>query len=212
MIGSLLYLALGTRLDIACTVQTVSQFASNPGPEHWTALKRIFKYIAGMWDYELVYYTEGDKVFSHGYTDADFTGNPDDRKLISGYAYFIADATFAWSSKKQSTVALSSTEAEYTALAHATRQAIWNWNLLAELGYNQDEATVLYKDNQSAIAIACDPAYHARLKHFDVQNHLSGRRLKMISLSWNTVQLRIWLLMSLPKYCIDQSMRSSQGD
>ncbi|SJL18053.1 uncharacterized protein ARMOST_21625 [Armillaria ostoyae] len=170
MIGSLLYLALGTRLDIACAVQTVSRFASNPGLEHWTALKRIFKYIAGTQDYELVYHAEGDKVFSHGYTD--------DRKLISGYAYFVADAAFAWSSKKQSTVALSSTEAEYKALAHATRQAIWNRNLLAELGYNQDEATVLYEDNQSAIAIACDLAYHARSKHFDVQNHFVWEKIE----------------------------------
>lgn len=99
-------------------------------------------------------------------------------KSVSGYVYLIGGVTFAWSSKKQSTVALSSTEAEYTALAHATRQAIWNRNLLAKLGCPQEDPTLIFKDNQSAIATAHDPQYHARSKHFDVQNHFVQEKIE----------------------------------
>jgi hypothetical protein len=178
-IGSLMYAAIGTRPDIAYAVQTLSQFSSNPGPEHWTAVKRVFRYLAGTRNLKLTFRAnEEHEVLIAGYTDADYASNPDDRKSISGYTYLLGGGAFAWSSKKQTTVALSSTEAEYTALAHATRQAIWNRNILTELGYFQDEPTVLFEDNQSTIAIARDPQYHARSKHFDVQNHFVREKIE----------------------------------
>ncbi len=151
----------------------------NPGPEHWTALKRILRYLAGTQNLKLVFRrNEETEVISVGYSDASYASNRDDLKSISGYTYRIGGASFAWSSKKQSTVALSSTAAEYTALAHATRQAIWNRNLLAELGCSQEDPTLIFKDNQSAIAIARDLQYHARSKHFDVQNHFVQEKIE----------------------------------
>jgi len=83
-----------------------------------------------------------------------------------------------WNSKKQTTTALSSTEAEYTAILHATRQAIWLQNLLEGLGYTQEEPTVLYSDNQSAIILTRDAQFHARSKHFDVQNHFVREKVE----------------------------------
>ncbi|SJL04873.1 uncharacterized protein ARMOST_08244 [Armillaria ostoyae] len=179
VIGSLLYAARGTRPDISHAVQELGQFASNPGPEHWTALKRVCRYLAGTRNLELVFRAnEEGEIISTGYSDASFASNPDDRKSISGYTYLIGGASFAWSSKKQSTVALSSTEAEYTALTHATRQAIWNRNLLSELGCPQEDSTLIFEDNQSTIALARDPQYHARSKHFDIQNHFIREKVE----------------------------------
>jgi len=114
---------------------------------------------------------EEDEVIFSAYSDADFASDPDDRKSISGYSIFLAGAAIAWSSKKQTTIALSTTEAEYTAIAHATRQIIWLRNLFRDLGYLQDDPTILYGDNQSAIALTQDPQFHARSKHFDITNH-----------------------------------------
>ena len=90
----------------------------------------------------------------------------------------IGGGAISWNSKKQTTTALSSTEAEYTAISHATHQAIWLRNLLEGLGYPQEEPTVLYSDNQSAITLTRDAQFHARSKHFDVQNHFVREKVE----------------------------------
>nr|GAT44721.1 predicted protein [Mycena chlorophos] len=170
MIGGLMYAAICTRPDIAYAVGRLSQFAANPGPEHQAACKRVFRYLSGTRNYGLVYGPQRDGVVFEGYCDADYAANLDDRKSISGYAYMLAGAAFAWSSKKQTTVATSTTEAEFTSLAQAARFAMWCRNLFAGIGYSQDDATVLYGDNQSALKLTRNPEYHAQSKHFDVSN------------------------------------------
>jgi hypothetical protein len=172
-IGSLMYAAMGTRPDIAYAVQTLSQFTSNPGPEHWTAVKRVFRYLNGTRTYGITYSGADENEWPMnpiGYSDADWGSNPNDRKSISGYS-FMPRGAIAWSSRKQSTVALSSTEAEYIAATHATRQAIWLRQLLDGLQIPQEGPTTLYADNQSAIALSRDPQFHARTKHVDIQHH-----------------------------------------
>jgi len=104
-------------------------------------------------------------------TDADFANDLQDRTSISGYVFKLGEGAITWSSKKQNTVALSSTEAEYTAMAHAARETVWLRNLFQELNLPQKYPTILYGDNQSALAIARDPQYHARSKHFDIKSH-----------------------------------------
>jgi hypothetical protein len=91
---------------------------------------------------------------------------------MSGDVFLLAGGAISWNSKKQTTIALSSIEAEYAALAHATRQGIWLCNLFSELGLEQLLAIKIFCDNQPAIAISQDPQFHARSKHFDVQNHV----------------------------------------
>jgi hypothetical protein len=179
MIGGMMYAAICTRPDIAYAVTALSQYSSNPGPEHWSACKRVLRYLSGTRNYGLVYgKTDEDAIISTGYSDADYAANPDDRKSISGYAFMLGGAVYAWSSKKQTTVATSSTEAEYTALAHATRFAIWSRYLLDEMGYAQKDPTVIHEDNQAALALARDPQFHARSKHFDIQNHFIRERIE----------------------------------
>jgi hypothetical protein len=162
VVGSLLYLAIVSRPDIAYPVTRVSQYTSNPGPAHWAAIKRIMRYLNGHRNLSVTYGPTGitedtDPFKFFAYTDADFTSNPDDRKSMSGYVFLLAGGAISWNSKKQTTVALSSTEAEYAALAHTTRQVIWLRNLFSELGLEQPLASQIFCDNQSAIAISQDP-------------------------------------------------------
>jgi hypothetical protein len=112
-----------------------------------------------------------------GYTDADWAGNAADRRSTSGYAFSIGSAAIAWSSKKQPTVALSSTEAEYRGAAVATCEAIWVKRLLKELHEEVSEPTVIYCDNLSSIQLAKNPVFHARTKHIEVHYHFVRERV-----------------------------------
>ena len=105
-----------------------------------------------------------------GYTDADGMSNAD-RHAILGYVFQIDGSTVSWSAKRQSIVALSTTEAEYVATTHAAREAIWLRTLLTELFGDIPKSTTLYSDNQSSIALAKDDQFHARSKHIDIRYH-----------------------------------------
>jgi hypothetical protein len=176
-VGSLMYAMLGTRPDIAYVVGALSQYCSNPGPAHWNAIKRVFRYLKGTINYTLRY--EGNnKDRLVGFCDADWAGNVDDRRSTTGCAFIIAGGAVSWNSKKQATVALSSTEAEYMAATQATKEAIWLRKILTDLGYTQDQPTVIYGDNQSCIALTKNPTYHARTKHIDIQHHFVREKVE----------------------------------
>ena len=170
-IGALMYAALATRPDIAYAVQHLSQFSSNPGPAHWTAVKRVFRYLKHSEHLALVYTGHKGDSAPTGYSDADWGSNVSDRRSTSGFVYFLSNAAVTWSSKKQPTVALSSAEAEYMALAHAAKEAIWLWTLLSELGYPVSSPSHIHCDNHSTITLAKDPTFHARSKHIDIHHH-----------------------------------------
>ena len=103
--------------------------------------------------------------------DADYAGDLDSRKSTSGYVFFLNGAPVSCSSKAQATVAQSTAEAEYVAANDAVREAVWLRLLLEELGLKQQGATLLWQDNQGAIAIAKNPESHSRTKHIDVKHH-----------------------------------------
>ncbi|GBE85505.1 hypothetical protein SCP_0800220 [Sparassis crispa] len=169
-IGSLMYAALGMRPDIAFAVMALSQFMQNPGRAHWEAAKRVLRYLKGTRERWLTYGQTRDGV--EGFSDADW-GSSEHRHSISGYVFLIDGGAVSWSVKKQPVVALSSTEAEYIALTHAAKEAIWVRYLLADIldpDINKF-ALRLHTDNRSAIALAKDNAYHARMKHIDIRYH-----------------------------------------
>jgi hypothetical protein len=171
-----MYCMLGTRPDIAYAVGALSQFASNPGKAHWQAVKRVMRYLQGTKELCLTYSSSIDVL---GYTDADWGGDQDNRRSTSGYLFKIGDGAISWSSKKQRTVALSSTEAEYMAATQATKEAVWLCLLLDEIGYTQNKIpTTIMADNQSCIALAKNPTFHARTKHIDIQHHYIRERLE----------------------------------
>ena len=175
-IGSLMYAAIGTRPDIAFAVQCLSQFLNNPGPAHWTAVKRVFRYLNGTRNLGIVY-RKGGEVEPLGYTDADWGLNPNDRRSISGNVFLLALAAITWQSRKQPTIALSTLEAEYMAESLTARQVIWLRMVLAELGFRLAKPTTLMVDNQGAISYSTNPVHHARTKHIDIQHHFVREKI-----------------------------------
>ncbi|KAI4340767.1 hypothetical protein MLD38_025574 [Melastoma candidum] len=116
-------------------------------------------------------YTKEQKDDLVGYVDCDWAGSLDDRRSTLGYLFCIGTEPISWSSKKQSTVALSSAKAEYNAANEATRVAVWLRRLLLELQQKVDESTTIFCDNQFAIAMSKNPVFHARSKHIELRHH-----------------------------------------
>jgi len=131
---------------------------------------RILRYIQGTVGYGLKYSTGGSITLT-GLCDADWAGDKQNRKSTSGYTFFIGGNPVSSSSRKQQTVSLSSVEAEYIALSAATQEAMWLRSMLTELGFKPKEASKIWLDNQSAIAVAKNPELHSRTKHIDIRHH-----------------------------------------
>ena len=167
-VGALNWAALSTRPDIAFAVSTVARFASNPGPVHWEAVKRIYRYLAGTRNLWLSY-GETRRTLE-GYADADGS-MAEDRRAITGYAFLIDGGAVSWSSKRQEIISLSTTESEYVAATHGMKEALWLRSLLSEVFRGFKDATTLFSDNQSAITLTRDHQYHTRTKHIDVRYH-----------------------------------------
>jgi hypothetical protein len=174
-VGSLMYIMTATRPDIAYAVSTLSAFMANPGQQHWKALKRVMRYLQDTRNHCLILC--GSSVELSGWCDADWANDKDTRRSVSGYIFSIGDGVISWQSKRQPTVAMSSTEAEYMAASSATREALFLHQLLSELGYNQPSVT-LYCDNQSCISLSNNPAYHQRTKHIDVHHHFIREKVE----------------------------------
>jgi hypothetical protein len=167
-VGALNWAALATRPDIAFAVSTVARFSANPGPAHWEAVKRIFRYLSGTRNLWLTYGEQSRGLI--GYTDADGSMG-EDRKAISGYAFLIDGGAVSWSSKKQEIVSLSMTESKYVTATHGVKEALWLRSLICEVFFLYDKPVDILCDNQSAIALSRDHQYHSRTKHIDVRYH-----------------------------------------
>jgi hypothetical protein len=150
-VGSLMYAMVCTRPDIAHAVGVVSRFLSNPGKEHWAAVKWILRYLRGT-SRVCLYFGNGKQVLD-GFTDADMAGDIDSRKSTSGYLITYSGGAVSWQSRLQKCVALSTTEAEYIAITEAAKELLWMKKFLQELGLQQ-ERYVLYCDSQSAIHLS----------------------------------------------------------
>src|SRR5437667_7876310 len=171
MVGSLMYAMLCTRPDLAYAIQQLSQFNSNPTNAHFQAAKRVFRYLQGTQMTSLVYSKHTDDIKCvQAYCDADYAADGD-RKSISGSLFTLAGSPISWQAKKQTTVAQSTVESEYAAMAHTAKEMIWLQYLLQDLGMSKYEPKVLFCDNQGAISLAKNPTHHAKTKHVDVQLH-----------------------------------------
>ena len=167
VVGSVMYVMLCTRPNICCSVGIVSRYQSNPGREHWTAVKHILKYLRRMRDYMLVYH--GDELAPIGYTDSDFQSNADLRKSNSGYVFTLGGAAVSWRSIKQSCIVDSSMEAEYVAASEAAKEAVWLRKFLMELGVIAKvvDPMILYCDNSGVVVQAKEPRNHRKGKHIE---------------------------------------------
>jgi transposase InsO family protein len=171
-VGSLMYAMVATRPDIAAAVGAVSRFAENPGHQHWLAVKRIMRYLRGTSDWALhVGGTGAGGVTLQGYSDADWAGDLDTRRSTTGYVFTLGSGSIAWASKRQATVAQSTTEAEYMAVSSAAREAMWLRQLMTDLRMPVQLPITLYSDNQGGIALTKNPVLHQRTKHVDIKHH-----------------------------------------
>ena len=170
IIGSLTYAMTATRPDLSASVGMLSQFMSNPSQVHMDAAKRVLRYLKRTSDYGLRFESgRGSRLV--GYSDADWAGDLVTRRSTSGYVVDFCGGTISWSSKRQSVVAKSSTEAEYMAMAQAASEIVFLRRFIGQFGCDVKEPTVLYADNLSAMALAKNPVFHSRTKHIDVQHH-----------------------------------------
>ncbi len=177
LIGSLQYLATSTRPDIAYAVNRLAAYTANPSFKHYGSAKRVLRYIKGTRNYGITYHASStrhvgppDSNLFYGFSDAAFA-NADENRSISGYVYLSNGGAITWGSKKQTCIALSSTEAEYVALSEASREAMWLRHLFGELGFIQKEPILLLGDNDGSIAMAKNPEFHKRTKHVDIRWH-----------------------------------------
>lgn len=157
LVGCLMYASLTTRPDLSAATNYFSQFQSCPTDEHWVHLKRMLRYIKGTLDVglvsRLVYKLDEDAPLLEIYSDADWANDLVDRRSVTGGVFKMYGCTVGWVTRKQQTVALSSTEAELSALCTATCHAMWMVRVLQDLGRSLDGPIPVYEDNQSTIKI-----------------------------------------------------------
>ncbi|KAG8489147.1 hypothetical protein CXB51_017180 [Gossypium anomalum] len=167
-VGSLMYAMVCSRPDLSYAVSAVSRYMANPGKEHWKAVQWVLRYLRGTTDVCLQFGRTKDRVI--GYVDADFAGDLDRRRSLTGYVFTIGGCAISWKATLQTTVALSTTEAEYMAITEACKEAIWLKGLFSEL--NKDlQISIVFCDSQSAIFLTKDQMFHERTKHIDVRYH-----------------------------------------
>ena len=174
-VGCLTYASVTTRPDISSAVGILSQFMSDPSEHHWRGIKRVLRYLKGTLEYGIQFL--GSDVQLIGFADADWAGDLDTRCSTSGYVFQVGNATVSWNSKRQKTVARSSTEAEYVALSNAAQEAIWLRRLLNDLGVDVSSPTVIYEDNNGAIELSTNAKNHKRTKHIDIAYHFARERV-----------------------------------
>lgn len=173
LLGELQFITNATRPDIAYAVNRLASYTANPSMQHYTALKRILRYLAGTRTLGITYSIqdapENSNLF-HGYADAAYA-NTDGLKSTTGYVFLAAGGAITWKSKKQTVIALSSTEAEYIALSEAGRETCWLRNLYGELGFPEKSATIIKGDNDGAVILTRNPQFHNRSKHIAIRHH-----------------------------------------
>ncbi|GJR96233.1 retrovirus-related pol polyprotein from transposon TNT 1-94 [Tanacetum coccineum] len=168
MVGSLMYLT-ASRPDLVFAVCMCARYQAKPTKKHFEAIKRVFRYLKGTINMGL-WYPKDNAMSLTAYADADHAGCQDSRRSTSGSAQFLGDRLVSWSSKKQRSTAISTTEAEYIAMSGCCAQILWMRSQLKDYGFDFNKIP-LYCDNKSAIALCCNNVQHSRSKHIDIRHH-----------------------------------------
>lgn len=169
LIGGLTYLSVTTRPDIAYSISMLGQFNNCYGFEHWKAAKRVLRYLEGTSSIGITYKKDLKPI--QGFIDADWGGCIEDRRSYSVYIFTFGGGPISWDSRKQRTVALSTTEAKYIAMTESIKEAIYLQRLVKELGFEQLGHLTIFCDNRSCISLAENPTFHSRTKHIDIRYH-----------------------------------------
>lgn len=170
IIGTILYIALGTRPDICFAVTRLSRYNANPSEAHLSAARYVLRYLKSTSTMKITY--EGNSMADYlSYSDSDWAADRDDRHSTSGFVLMLATGAVSWRSRRQKTVALSSADAEYMELSDLSRQLAWIINFSEEIQYPSTNAIPMCVDNQSAIFIASNPVNESKTKHIAIRYH-----------------------------------------
>lgn len=171
-IGCLLYIAVNSRPDISASISILARRVSNPTQYDWNEVKRVIRFLKGTKEIKLKLSSiETNDEICFGYADADWAEDREERKSNSGFIFKVYGGVISWYCKKQTCVALSSTEAEFIALAEACQESIWITRLLNDLDVKLDTPIVIYEDNQSCLKLIKNSKFSNRSKHIDTKFH-----------------------------------------
>jgi KUP system potassium uptake protein len=181
-LGELMYLAIGTRPDIAYTVGQLSRFVSNPTKKHAGVLHRLSRYILGTLERGITYKrnTTGLEpiVRLAGASDSDWAGDLDTRHSTTGFTFNMQGGAVSWMSRRQSIIALSSAEAEYIAACEATMESQGLANVLREL-IRKEPAVTIKIDNSAALSLATQPTFGQRTRHIELRCHYVREQVRL---------------------------------
>nr|GEV80615.1 ribonuclease H-like domain-containing protein [Tanacetum cinerariifolium] len=168
MFGTLMYL-IASRPDLTFVVCMCARYQEKPTEKHLHDVKRIFKYLRGTINKGL-WYSKDSSIALTAYADADHASCQDTRRSTSGSMKSLRERLVSWSSKRQKSAVISSTEAEYITLSGCCAQVLWVRSQLTDygLGFNK---ILMYCENKSAIALCCNNVQHSRSKHIDIRFH-----------------------------------------
>jgi hypothetical protein len=178
-LGSLMYLMVGTRPDLAFSLSVLSQYSTKYTKFHWDAIVRVFRYL--QYSKDLVLRYDGDNLDEplYGFSDSDWAGDKETRRSTSGYTFLMAGAAVVWKSRRQPTVSGSTVEAEYLAVGEATKEALWLRTLYSELGIiDPSFPTRILCDNQGTISLANNPLLSDHTKHIDIRHHFVKEKIR----------------------------------
>lgn len=173
-VGSLIYLTTCTRPDLSFVVSRLSQYFAEPTEEQWVTVKHVLRYLKGTSKKGLCFKGDGsEKLGIQAYSDADWASDTSDRRSTTGYCVSLSknSSLVSWKTRKQPTVALSTCEAEYMALASTIQECLYLEQLLKGIDSYQYTPTIVHEDNQGTIALAKNPVNRQRSKHVDIKYH-----------------------------------------
>ncbi|KAF4990463.1 hypothetical protein FGRMN_8456 [Fusarium graminum] len=191
-IGSLVYLAGQTRPDISFPANYIARFMSNPSIDHMEACDHILSYLRHTADKGLRYQRGDGSTNLVGFVDSDYAGCADTRRSTTGWVFMLAKAPISWSSQRQRTVALSTTDAEYVAAAEAAKEAVWIKGLINDLQLEnlKVDSVPLYVDNEGARKLSRNPEFHNRTKYIDIRHHFIREKVESGDIDTRRVDTR----------------------
>ena len=164
-----------TRPDITFVVNHVCQFMHKPSLAHFVAAKHILRYLKGTLDKGILF--QPGLIALIAFTNADWAGDPCDKRSTSGIIVFLGNNLITWLAKKQHAVSCSFTEAEYRSLASGAAELSWIHQFLCDLGFFLPSAPLIWCDNTNALALASNLVFHGRTKHIEVDYHFMCERV-----------------------------------